>query len=179
MLLVADTITCFYDLEEDRLALSFNNDSGEEITGLMTRQFLKELLTRLPSWLVQQRAGEVTPPSEQQRMIDSFQHQMAQQQVSVTYGNDRISDKSTDTFLIHSVNLAKNKKTSATYHQKINLEFLDRDRAIKVSIGFTLDHLHKLIGEILKQVHHWDLTNPWLADDRFFVTGATKDTLMH
>lgn len=178
MFLVADTITCRYDLEEDRLVLSFNNDNGEEINGLMTRQFLKELLTRLPAWLVQQHAGEIAQPSDQQRLIDSFQHQMAQQQVVVTYGN-KLSDKSIDTFLIHSVNLAKNKKTSATHQQKINLAFLDRDHAIKISIGFTLEQLHKLIGEILKQVRNWDLTNPWLADDRFFVTAATKDNLMH
>ena len=178
MFFTAESITCFYDLEQDRLHLTFSGTDREEITGVMTRQFLKELLAQLPSWLIQQYADEMPQPPGQQSMISSFHHHLSQQQVPVTYGKTTPGNH-IETFLIHSVNLIKNKRTAGQSNEKIKLAFLDRDHATEIGIGFTLEQLHKLIGEILKQVQNWDLPNPWLADTDFFVSPNAKNNSVH
>lgn len=175
---IAESVTCSYDLEQDRLSLRFTGTNQEQLTGLLTRQFLKRLLMQLPTWLIQQHPDDDSQVTEQQRIISSFQHQHSQQQVPVTYGKT-FPKRQIKTFLIHSLNLTKNKQASQSDNQRIKLEFLDRDHTAKISIEFTAEQLHKFIGEILKQVQNWDLINPWLADKNFFLAAGIKDNLLH
>lgn len=176
----AKSITCVYDLRQDRLNLQFNDANQAQMIGHMTRQFLKELLTQLPDWLMQQQAAHGMPQSvEQQRAIHAFRHQMSQQHIPVSY-EKKIVDRQIESFLIHSITLTKNKPASENNHQRIKLEFLDGTQTIKTAIVFTIEQLHKLIGEILKQVRNWDLIDPWSIDnDRLLAAANAKNDLMH
>ena len=51
MAFIAESITTFYDKEQDRLSLIFNGKDKKQLVGLMTRQFFKSLLAQLPNWL--------------------------------------------------------------------------------------------------------------------------------
>lgn len=176
----AKSITCAYDLRQDRLSLVFNGVNQVQVIGLMTRQFLKELLSQLPDWLIQQQAAHgMAPTAEQQRAISAFRHQTSQQQIPVSYGKT-VTDRRIESFLIYSLTLTKNKAVTENNSQKIKLEFLDDAQTIRTSIFFTVEHLHKLIGEILKQVQNWDLIDPWSIDNnRLFAAANEKNDLMH
>ena len=178
MFFIAESITCFYDSEQDRLNLMFNGRDREQLIGLMTRRFLKELLAQLPDWLIQQHQDDVLRTTEQQRVISSFQHQVSQQQVSVVHGKTKL-DRQVDMFLIYSTDFTMNRKVSESGNQKIKLDFFDREQRIKITVVFTSEQLHKLFGEILKQVQSWDLENPWQIDDNFFVSSSVKDNRTH
>ncbi|UJP04973.1 MAG: hypothetical protein LZF61_08985 [Nitrosomonas sp.] len=81
--------------------------------------------------------------------------------------------------MIHSINLIKNKRMIESSHQRIKLEFLNQAHTIKIAIELMLEQLHKLMGEILKQVQNWDLANPWHLDDRLFGSASTAGNPIH
>lgn len=178
MVFIAESITSFYDKEQDRLNLVFKGKDQKQSIGLMTRQFFKGLLAQLPNWLTQQRIGMIPLTAEQQRIINQIHHQASQQQVTVTYGKTP-SSKQIETFLINTINFTKAKVISEGEDQKIRLEFLSQNRATKIIIVLDSARLHKFIGEILKQVQAWDLDNPWQEKSGIFVSSDTKDQVMH
>ncbi|WP_297323782.1 hypothetical protein [Nitrosomonas sp.] len=176
MAFIADSITTFYDKEQDRLSLIFNGKDKKQLLGLMTRQFFKGLLIQLPNWLSQQYTAAMPKTSEQQWEINHLHHQISQQNVAVTYGKIQ-SNHQIESFLIHTINLTKGESTDSD--QKIKLEFLDSSKTTEIILVLSAAQLHKLIGEILKQVHAWDIENPWQEKGITSFSSDTKDRIVH
>lgn len=178
MAFIAKSVTTFYDIEQDRLNMIFTDEVGSQLIGVMTRHFFKGLLVQLPGWLTQQRTDIIPPTAEQQKLINQIHHQVSQQEVSVTYGK-AFSNKKLGTFLINTINFTKFKSKSESKGQKIKLEFLDYNKTAMITFVLSSAQLHKLVGEILKQVKTWDLDNPWQQGSEIAVPIDTKDRLMH
>jgi hypothetical protein len=178
MIFIAESITSFYDQEQDRLNLVFNGKDRKQLIGLVTRQFFKGLLARLPDWLARQRIDTIPLTTEQQRIINQFHHQVSQQEVTVTYGKAPPS-KQIETFLINTINFTKTKVIPGSADQKIRLEFLGPDRTAGIMIVLDSARLHKFIGEILKQVQAWDLDNPWQDKSGIFASFDNDDQVVH
>lgn len=159
---IAESITTFYDKEQDRLSLIFNGKDEKQLVGLMTRQFFKNLLAQLPHWLAHQRIDSMPQTPEQQREIDHIHHQISQQQVAVTYGKIQ-SNQQFETFLINTINFIKVYLSDGDL--KIRLAFLNSSKTIEIIFSLSSAQLHKLIGEILKQVQVWDIDNPWQEEN--------------
>ena len=178
MALIAESITTFYDKQEDRLSLIFNGNGkdNKQLMGLMTRQFFKSLLAQLPNWLTQQRTDSMPHTAEQQWAINQIYHQVSQQKITAAYGQIQ-PNKQLRTFLINTVNLTKGNLEGGD--QKIRLEFLDLNKTIEIIFVLNSAQLHKFMGEILKQVQAWDIDNPWQDKDMTAVSSDTKDRVMH
>ena len=56
---------------------------------------------------------------------------------------------------------------------------MDSKKTIVIISVFNLAQLHKLIGEIFKQVQVWDLENPWEEKNLIAVSSDTGDKVMH
>jgi len=178
MAFIAKSVTTSYDIEQDRLNMTFTDEVEDQLTGAMTRHFFKGLLARLPDWLTQQHTDIIPPTAEQQKVINQIHHQVSQQEVSVIYGK-ALSNKKLRVFLINTINFTKFKTKSESSGQKIKLEFLDHNKTTKIIFVLSFAQLHKLVGEILKQVKTWDLDNPWQKGSEIIVSVDTKDRLMH
>lgn len=176
MTFFAETITTFYDKEQDRLSLVFTDKDQQKLQGLMTRQFFKNLLAHLPNWLMKKRADAMPQTIQQQWEINQIYHQVSQQEVTVLYGKIE-SNQHFENFLIATINFSKRDLKESD--QKIRLEFLDSNKTIVIFSVFNLAQLHKLIGEIFKQVQVWDLENPWEEKDLIAVSSDTGDKVMH
>lgn len=153
---IAQSLTTLYDNQEDRLCLIFTDREKRRLMGLMTRHLLKGILAQLPGWLTQKHTDSMPRTAEQQRSIDEIHHQISQQSVPVTYGKFA-KDQKPDSFLINTINFAK----AQSGNQNIRLKFLDVNKTTEIILVITPEQLHKLIGEILKQVKSWDINNPW------------------
>ncbi len=159
MTFVAESITTFYDANQDRLNLIFNDKDKKQLLGLMTRQLLKSLLAQLPNWLtLQHRSHSIPQTAEQQWEINHMHHLISQQTVAVIYGKV-LSDQQFESFLITTIHLAKGDPNEAD--QKIKLVFLNSTQSTEVILVLSTSRLHKFLGEILKQVRAWDIDNPW------------------
>jgi len=178
MAFIAKSVTFFYDIEQDRLNMIFTDKDKGQLIGVMTRHFFKGLLTQLPIWLTEQRADIIPPTAEQQKAINQIHHQVSQQEVAVTYGKV-LPNKQLGTFLINTINFTKTKAKSESGVQKIRLEFLNQNKTTEIIIVLNSAQLHKLIGEILKQVKTWDLDNPWRLESKVSVSIDAKDRMMH
>lgn len=173
---IADSITTFYDKEQDRLSLIFTGKEKKQLLGLMTRQFFKGLLTQLPNWLSQHPTDVMPKTAEQQQEINHLYHQISQQNVAVTYGKI-LSNYQIESFLIHTINLTKGESTDSD--RKIKLEFLDSSKTTEIIFVLNFAQLHKLIGEMLKQVHVWDIDNPWQEKNITSFSSNTNDRIVH
>ncbi len=176
MVFIAESITTFYDKEQDRLSLIFCGEDKKQLLGLMTRQFLKNTLKQLPHWLSRQYPNFKIRTAEQQWEVNCLAHQISQQKITVSYGKIQSSNH-IESFLIHTINLSN--KYSGNYNPKIKLEFLDASSTIKIGLILDLAHLHKLIGEILKQVQVWDIDNPWQNKNVSSFLSNTNEKIIH
>ncbi len=175
MVFIAESITTFYDKEQDRLSLIFCGKDKKQLLGLMTRQFLKNILKQLPRWLSQQYPNFKIRTAEQEWEINCLEHQISQQKITVTYSKIQPNNE-IESFLINTINLSK--KHSGNYNPKIKLEFLDASNTVKIFLMLELAQLHKLIGEILKQVKVWDIDNPWQNKNiASFLSDANEKTI--
>ena len=96
--------------------------------------------------------------------------------MTVLYGKIE-SNQHFENFLIATINFSKRELKESD--QKIRLEFLDSNKTIVIISVFNLAQLHKLIGEIFKQVQVWDLENPWEEKNLIAVSSDTGDKVMH
>ncbi|MDP1559058.1 MAG: hypothetical protein Q8K59_10385 [Nitrosomonas sp.] len=176
MAFIAESITTFYDQQEDRLSLIFNDKDKKQLKGNMTRQLFKGLLAQLPNWLAQQRTDSMPQTVEQQWEISQIHHQVSQQKVTVTYGKIQ-PNKRLETFLISTVSFAKGDLVEGD--QKIRLDFVDLNKTIEIIFVLNSAQLHKFINEILKQVQAWDIDNPWQEKSIAFVSLDTKGRVVH
>jgi hypothetical protein len=171
MTFIAESLTSFYDPKEDRLSLIFYGKDKRQLMGLMTRQLFKNLLERLPAWLTQQRADLIPQTTEQQWEINHIQHQISQQQIVVK--REKInSNHQFESFLISTLTFTK--RDSIDGKQKIKLEFLDSNKTTAIIFILNSSQLHKLIGEMLKQVRPWDIDNPWQKKNPSTVSSNNK-----
>lgn len=175
MAFIVDSITTFYDKEQDRLSLIFNSKDKKQLMGNMTRQLFKGILAQLPGWLTQQYADSMPQTVEQQWAINQIYHQVSQQKVAATYGKVQ-PNKQLEAFLINTVNFTK--EDLGEDNQKIRLEFLDLNRTTEITFTLNAAELHKFIGEILKQVQVWDIDNPWQEKDIAIISSDT-DRVVH
>lgn len=171
MAFIVDSITTFYDKEQDRLSLIFNSKDEKQLMGNMTRQLFKGILAQLPGWLTQQYTDSMPQTAEQQWAINQIYHQVSQQKVTATYGKIQ-PNRQLEAFLINTVNFTK--EGLGEDNQKIRLEFLDLNRTTEITFTFNSAELHKFIGEILKQVQAWDIDNPWQEKDMAIISSDTN-----
>lgn len=176
MVFIAESITTFYDKEQDRLSLIFNAQEKKPLVGLMTRQLFKGLLAQLPNWLAPQHPDSIPPTAEQQWEINHIHHQISQQKVAVTYGKIQ-SNHQLESFLINTIHFTKANLRDGD--QKIRLEFLDAGKTTEIIFVLNAAQLHKLIGEIFKQVHAWDINDPWQEKNITPASSNTKDRIVH
>lgn len=176
MAFIAESITTFYDKEQDRLSLIFNGKDKKQLVGLMTRQFFKNLLAQLPNWLTRQHIDSMPQTAEQQWEINHIHYQISQQKVAVTYGKIQ-SNHQFESFLINTINFTKADLSDGD--QKIRLEFLNSSKTTEIIFVLNSAQLHKLIGEILKQVQAWDIDNPWQEKNIASALSNTKDRIVH
>ena len=177
MAFIAESITTFYDAQQDRLNLLFVNKEGKQLIGVMVRRLLKNLLSQLPEWLtLLHRGNSLTQTSEQQWHIHHLHHQASQQTVTVTYGKIQ-SHEQFESFLIDTIHFAKGNRNAGDV--KIKLTFLNSTKTTEVIFILTSPQLHKLIGEILKQVKTWDIHNPWEEKNMNPDLATTKPEILH
>lgn len=176
MAFIAESITTFYDKEQDRLSLVFSNKDKKQLLGMMTRQFFKNLLAQLANWLPQQYTDSIPQTAEQQWEINHIYHQISQQKVAVTYGKIQPNHQ-IQSFLINTINFTKGQSSGENY--KIRLEFLDSRKTTEIIFVLNSAQLHKLIGEIIKQAQAWDIDNPWQQRNIISASLATKDRIIH
>ncbi len=179
MTFVAESIATFYDAQQDRLNLIFHDKDKKQLLGLMTRQILKSLLAQLPGLLTpQHRHDSIPQTAEQQLEINHMHHQISQQTVAVTYGKIQ-PDQQIESFLITTIHFAKGKSNDGE-NQKIKLTFLNSTKTIETVFFLSTSQLHKLMGEILKQVPAWDIVNPWEeSNSNSGMISNTKDKTFH
>ncbi|MCE7913894.1 MAG: hypothetical protein DYH15_04230 [Nitrosomonas sp. PRO4] len=173
---IAESVTTFYDKEQDRLSLIFCNKDKKQLLGFMTRQFLINLLKLLPHWLSQQYPHSGPRTTAQQWEINCLEHQISQQKITVTYGKIHSSNH-IESFLISTINLSK--KDSSHNNPNIKLEFYDAGKAKRIHLMLSPARLHKLIGEILKQVKSWDIDNPWQHGNAMAFLSNSNDRIVH
>ena len=171
MSFISQTITIFYDAHQDRLNLLFIDKNKQELLGAMTRRFLKGLLAILPEWIdknIEQIQNRLNQNKQQQRDINQFHHQAAQQNIQANYDSVKI-DKTMMPFMIETINIAKQHVANeeGDIVDQIRLTFVDDAKKYNIILAMTLAQLHKLIGEILTKVEEWDLLNPWEGNSRF------------
>lgn len=176
MVFIAESITTFYDKAQDRLSLIFNGKDKKPIVGLMTRQLFKGLLAQLPHWLTPQHPGSMPQTAEQQWEINHIHHQISQQKVVVTYGKIQ-SNHQFESFLINTIHFTKANLRDGD--QKIRLKFLNSSKTTEIIFVLNAAQLHKLIGEILKQVQAWDIHDPWQEKNITPASSNTKDRIVH
>jgi len=176
MVFIAESITTFYDKEQDRLSLIFNGKDKKQRVGLMTRQLFKGLLAPLPPWLAPQHPDSMPQTAEQQWEINHIHHQISQQKVAVTYGKIQ-SNHQLESFLINTIHFTKANLRDGD--QKIRLEFLNSSKTTEIIFVLNTTQLHKLIGEILKQVQAWDINDPWQEKNTTPASSDTKDKIVH
>lgn len=176
MAFIAQSITSFYDKQEDRLSLIFSVHDEQQLIGNMTRQLFKGLLAQLPDWLAQQYRDAMPRTAEQQWEINQMHHQISQQKATVTYGEIQPSEH-LDSFLIGTVRLTK--EDSTENDQRIRLEFLDLNKTTEIIFVLNSEQLHKFINEMLKQVQAWDISNPWQERSIAFALLDNKGGMMH
>ncbi len=177
MAFIAESITTFYDAQQDRLNLLFVNKEKKQLIGVMVRRLLKNLLTQLPEWLALLHHTNLLPQTaEQQWHIHHLHHQVSQQTVAVTYEKVRPHEQF-ESFLIDTIHLAKAHRN--TKDPKIRLTFVNAAKTIEVIFILTPSQLHKLLGEILKQVKTWDIHNPWEEKSAHPVLSAPKPEILH
>ncbi|TXI18334.1 MAG: hypothetical protein E6Q62_06990 [Nitrosomonas sp.] len=173
---IAESVTTFYDKEQDRLSLIFCNKDKKQLLGFMTRQFLINLLKPLPHWLSQQYPNSGPRTTEQQWEINCLEHQFSQQKITVRYGKIHSSNH-IESFLISTVNLSKRHTTHD--NPNIKLEFYDAGKAKRIFLMLNPAQLHKLIGEILKQVKSWDIDNPWQNSNAVSFLSNSNGGIVH
>lgn len=176
MVFFAESITTFYDKEQDRLALIFDDKNKKRLMGLMTRQLFKNLLAQLPNWLTQQHRDSMPSTTGMQREISYIHHQISQQKVAVTYEKIQ-SNHQLEFFLINAIHFTK--ADLGDNDQKIRLKFLDPSKATAIIFVLNSAQLHKLIGEIFKQVPNWDIDNPWREKNITPASSNTKNKIVH
>lgn len=177
MAFIAQSITVFYDMQQDRLNLLFIENGEQEIMGAMTRQLLKGLLAMLPEWLAKQ--PEDLQPAQQQREINQFHHQAAQQNIIASY-NSVLINKALTPFLLETINLAKEQRIDdGKVHELIRLTFMDKSKGHQIILTLTPVQLHKLMGEILVKVEEWSLPNPWHHSDYETGVAVSLSGVMH
>lgn len=176
MVFIAESITTFYDRAQDRLSLIFNDRDNKPLAGLMTRQLFKSLLAQLPNWLAPRHPDSMPPTAEQQWEINHIHHQISQQKVVVTYGKIQ-SNHQLESFLIDTIHFTK--ANLRDVEQKIRLKFLDSSKTTEIIFVLNAAQLHKLIGEILKQVQAWDINDPWQEKNITPASSNTKDKTLH
>lgn len=176
MVFIAESITTFYDKAQDRLNLIFNGKDNKQRVGLMTRQLFKGLLAQLPNWLSHQHTDSMPKTADQQWEINHIHHQISQQKVVVTYGKIQ-SNHQLESFLINTIQFTKANLPDGDL--KIKLEFLDSSKTTEIIFVLSSAQLHKLIGEILKQVQAWDISDPWQEKSITPASSNTKDRIMH
>jgi len=151
-------------VQQDRLNLLFIDNDEQVLLGAMTRRLLKALLAGLPVWLaknIKQTQGQANLNDAEQREIDQFNHQAAQQNIRVDQGNIEI-DKAVVPFMIESINLAKQQRDEGGPDvDHINLSFVDDAKSHHVVLAVSTAQLHKLIAEMLTKVDDWGVANPW------------------
>jgi hypothetical protein len=175
MAFIAESITAFYDKEQDRLSLIFSDKDKKQLLGMMTRQFFKDLLIQLTNWLPQQYTDSISRTAEQQWEINHFHYLLSQQKVTVTY--EKIQpDHQIPSFLISILNFTKGRSGDA---DKIKLEFLDSRKTTEIILVLNPAQLHKLIGETLKQVQAWDIDHPWQQGNKISASLILKDRVIH
>lgn len=173
---IAQSITSFYNLEQDRLSLVFTDADQKQLMGQLTRQLFKSLLTKLPDWLIEQSTNNAPQSTDQKHKINKILHQMSQQEVNVTYSKTQ-PEHQMETFLIGSLNFSKTKPKDGGLN--ITLKFINPDNTKNVTITLKQEQLHKLINEILKQVKNWDLNNPWQNKDTLMISLDQANKVMH
>ncbi|SFE55414.1 hypothetical protein [Nitrosomonas sp. Nm166] len=176
MTFIAESITTFYEKEQDRLSLIFSNKGERQLLGLMTRQLFKSLLAQLSYWLTLQRTDSMPLTADQQWEISHIQHQVSQQKVAVTYEKIKPNHQ-LETFLIKTINFTKGDFNDGDH--KIKLEFLNSNKTIQIIFVLNSAQLHKLMGEILKQVQAWDIDNPWQEKNTTPVLSDNKGRTIH
>lgn len=177
MAFVAESITTFYDAQQDRLNLLFVNKEGKQLIGIMVRQLLKNLLTHLPSWMARLHRNNLMPQTaEQAWQIHHLHHRASQQAVAVTYGKIQPYEAS-DSFLIDAIHFSKGNPHNENL--SIELTFLNSARTTQVIFILTPSQLHKLIGEIFKQVKTWDISNPWEEKNAEPIIPLSKPEILH
>ena len=82
-----------------------------------------------------------------------------------------------ETFLIGAVSFTK--VDSEVEGHKIQLVFQSLDKTTKIVFVLSVEQLHKLMDEMLKQVRAWDISNPWQEKCATFVLSDTKDGMLH
>jgi predicted DNA-binding protein (UPF0251 family) len=154
MPLVAQSITLYFDLAQDRLNLLFIDADEQRLTGILTRRLFKGWLELLPEWLSQH-----SPHADSQfsREIEQLQHQQAQQVVPVAQNQVSLDVPST-TFLIETLNM------NVQAGEAVRLSFLDETGEHEAVLTLNVAELHKLLAEMLAKVADWDLRNPWDPD---------------
>ncbi|MXS78617.1 hypothetical protein ABF87_11760 [Nitrosomonas sp. JL21] len=177
MAFIAESITTYYDGQQDRLNLLFVNKEKKQLVGVMVRRLLKNLLSQLPEWLALLHHGNSLPQTaEQQWHIRHLHHQVSQQTIAVTYGKVQFHEQF-ESFLIDTIHFAKgNRKTEDV---TIKLAFLNSAKTTEVIFILTIPQLHKLLGEILKQVKTWDIHNPWEEKNANPTLSTTKPEILH
>ena len=176
MAFLAKSLTTFYDKEQDRLGLIFNDKNKKQLMGLMTRQLFKNLLAQLPNWLMQQRWDSMPSTTETQWEISHIHHQISQQKVAVTYEKIQCNYQF-ESFLINTIHFTK--ADHSEDEQKIRLEFLDSSKTTAIILVLNSAQLHKFIGEIFKQVQTWDIDNPWREKNITPASSNTKNKIVH
>ncbi len=176
MAFIAKSITVFYNEQEDRLRLIFNDNDKNQLAGSMTRQLFKGLLAQLPDWLAKQYSDVIPRSTEQQREINHIQHEVSLQKATVTYG-EILRNEAPETFLIGHISFTK--VDLKTDDHKIKLIFQNLDKTIEIVFVLSAAQLHKVMDEMLKQVKAWDINNPWQGKYDTFAFSDIKDGMLH
>ncbi len=142
MAFIAKSITVFYNEQEDRLGLIFNDNENDQVAGSMTRQLFKGLLAQLPDWLAKQYSDVMLRSAEQQREINHIQHEISLQKATVTYG-EMPRNEALETFLIGHISFTK-VDLEADDH-KIKLIFQSLDKTIEIVFVLSAEQLHKVM----------------------------------
>lgn len=190
MIFIAESASIFYDAQQDRLKLLFRNKEGKQLLGIMTRQMFKGLLVQLPEWLANQsfkisEQQTQTPElqsktSERQHTVSQFEHQLAQQQVEVTSGTVKLDPKCRG-FLTQKINFVKKELIGDDQNSKnqVRMIFISTGKTKEAVLTLNTAQLHKLIGEMLKKVVEWDLSNPWQDEGYANVVPNQTSGIMH
>ena len=164
MMFSVQKVTIFYDMQQDRLNLLFTDSDEQVLLGAMTRRLLKGLLDVLPVWLaknIKHTQGPTNQNEAEQREIDQFNHQAAQQNIRAVHGDVEI-DKVVAPFMIETINLASQRRgADGVRADHIKLSFIDEANSQHVVLAVSSAQLHKLIAEMLTKVDDWGLANPW------------------
>lgn len=149
--LVAQSITIYLDLPQDRLNLLFLDARQQRLTAVMTRRLFKSWLRLLPDWLRQH-----SPHADSQfcREIEQLQHQQAQQSVSVAE-NQVSLELPSQIFLVETLNM------TLLANESLRMSFVDADQQHQALLVLSSQELHRLVAEMLVKVADWDLANPW------------------